>query len=86
MGAAAGGAFNVRVAESRSALGGEATRFASAGVEPGMPRGTVNALAVLVNVLGECHRAPRWFLAAVRSRAMRNWSGVDEALMAARAG
>jgi len=47
---------------------------------------TVNALAVLVNVLGECHRAPRWFLAAVRSRAMRNWSGVDEALMAARAG
>jgi len=47
---------------------------------------SVNALAALVNVLGEAHRAPRWFLAAVRSRALRNWSGVEEALTAARAG
>ncbi len=46
---------------------------------------SVNALAVLVNVLGEAHRAPRWFLAAVRSRALLNWSGVDAALTAAMA-
>ena len=47
---------------------------------------SVNALAVLVNVLGEAHRAPRWFVAAVRSRALRNWSGVDLALAGAMAG
>jgi hypothetical protein len=44
---------------------------------------SVNALAALINVLGEAHRAPRWFLAAVRARAKRNWSGVEEALLAA---
>ena len=38
---------------------------------------TVNALATLVNVLGEAHRAPRWFLAAVRARAQRPWKGLD---------
>jgi hypothetical protein len=38
---------------------------------------TVNALATLVNVLGEAHRAPRWFLAAVRARAQRQWRGLD---------
>jgi hypothetical protein len=41
---------------------------------------SVNALALLVNVLGEAHCAPRWFLAAVRSRATKGWSGVAEAL------
>jgi hypothetical protein len=41
---------------------------------------SVNALAALVNVLGETHRAPRWFLDAVRSRARQNWAGVDAAL------
>jgi hypothetical protein len=41
---------------------------------------SVNALAALVNVLGEAHRAPRWFLDAVRSRARQNWAGVDAAL------
>ncbi len=41
---------------------------------------SVNALAVLVNVLSEAHRAPRWFLAAVRARATQGWSGVAEAL------
>jgi hypothetical protein len=46
---------------------------------------TVNALATLVNVLGEAHRAPRWFLAAVRARATKGWTGVDEAMAAARA-
>ena len=44
---------------------------------------SVNALAVLVNVLSEAHRAPRWFLAAVRGRARRGWPGVEEALSAA---
>jgi hypothetical protein len=44
---------------------------------------TVNALAALVNVLGEAHRAPRWFLAAVRSRAQREWSGLEAAVAAA---
>jgi hypothetical protein len=38
---------------------------------------TINALATLVNVLGEAHRAPRWFLAAVRARAQRQWAGLD---------
>ncbi len=38
---------------------------------------TVNALATLVNVLGEAHRAPAWFLAAVRARAKRQWRGLD---------
>ena len=47
---------------------------------------SVNALAALVNVLGEAHRAPRWFLAAVRARAMRNWSGVELAMSSAMAG
>jgi hypothetical protein len=44
---------------------------------------SVNALAVLVNVLSEAYRAPRWFLAAVRARANQGWSGVAEALAAA---
>ena len=44
---------------------------------------TVNALATLVNVLGEAHRAPRWFLAAVRARAQKQWAGLDLALAAA---
>lgn len=47
---------------------------------------SVNALAVLVNVLGEAQRAPRWFLAAVRARATRGWTGVAEALALAAAG
>ena len=38
---------------------------------------TLNALAILVNVLGEAHRAPRWFLAAVRARAQRQWAGLE---------
>ena len=45
---------------------------------------SVNGLAALVNVLAEAHRAPRWFLAAVRARAKRGWPGVDAALAAAR--
>ncbi|MGD0562832.1 MAG: hypothetical protein ABSA66_07035 [Roseiarcus sp.] len=47
---------------------------------------SVNALAALVAVLAEAHRAPAWFLAAVRARAARGWSGVDAAVMAASAG
>ena len=44
---------------------------------------TIDALAVLVNVLAEAHRAPEWFVAAVRARADGGWPGVDEALRAA---
>ena len=44
---------------------------------------SVNALAALVNVLGEAHRVPRWFLDAVRARAGQNWSGVGAALAGA---
>jgi hypothetical protein len=40
---------------------------------------TVAALATLVNVLGEAHRAPAWFLAAVRARAQRPWAGLESA-------
>jgi hypothetical protein len=47
---------------------------------------SVNALAVLVNVLVEAHRVPQWFVAAVRARAERGWPGVDAALKAALAG
>jgi hypothetical protein len=44
------------------------------------------ALAALVNVLAEAHRAPQWFIDAVRARAMRGWPGVDEALLASTPG
>ena len=40
---------------------------------------TVNALATLVDVLGEAHRVPLWFLAAVRARAHRPWKGLEGA-------
>ena len=30
---------------------------------------SIEALAALVNVLAEAHRAPQWFVAAVRARA-----------------
>jgi hypothetical protein len=43
---------------------------------------SIDALAVLVNVLAEAHRVPQWFVAAVRTRADRGWPGVDEALQA----
>jgi hypothetical protein len=44
---------------------------------------TVEALAALVNVLAEAHRAPEWFVAAVKARASGGWPGVEEALRAA---
>jgi hypothetical protein len=44
---------------------------------------SAGALAALVNVLAESHRAPQWFIEAVRARATRGWAGVDEALLAA---
>jgi hypothetical protein len=43
---------------------------------------TVNALATLVNVLGETHRAPVWFLAAVRARAECERVGLEGAARA----
>jgi hypothetical protein len=41
---------------------------------------SVNALAVLVNVLAEAHRVPQWLVSAARSRARGGWPGVNEAL------
>lgn len=44
---------------------------------------SAEALAALVNVLAEAHRAPDWFVAAVKERAAaRGWSGADGALRA----
>ena len=40
---------------------------------------SLNALALLVNVLAEAHRVPLWFLAAVKSRASQGWAGVEDA-------
>lgn len=45
---------------------------------------SVTALAVLVNVLAEAQRVPLWLPAAVKGRANAGWSGVREALDAAR--
>src|SRR6202163_551988 len=44
---------------------------------------TVEALAALVNVLAEAHRAPEWFVAAVKARANGGPAGVEAALRAA---
>ncbi len=44
---------------------------------------TVDALAALVNVLAEAHRAPEWFVAAVKDRANGGWPEVQAALRAA---
>ncbi|MFY9968030.1 MAG: hypothetical protein WAK41_01300 [Roseiarcus sp.] len=44
---------------------------------------TVEALAALVNVLAEAHRAPEWLVTAVKARANGGWPGVEEALRAA---
>jgi len=41
---------------------------------------TLNAFAVLVNVLAEAHRVPAWLPAAVKGRAAAGWQGVSEAL------
>ena len=42
---------------------------------------SIEALAALVNVLAEAHRAPQWFVTAVRARAVQ-WPGVEAALRA----
>jgi hypothetical protein len=47
--------------------------------------GSLEALAALVNVLAEAHRAPKWLIAAARERAAR-WPGVKEAVSRAKAG
>ncbi len=44
---------------------------------------SINALAVLVNVLAEAHRVPLWLPAAAKGRANAGWTGVREALAAA---
>jgi len=43
---------------------------------------SLEALGALVNVLAQAHRAPQWFVAAVRVRAA-GWPGVNEALRVA---
>jgi len=43
---------------------------------------SLEALAALVNVLAEAHRAPKWFVSAVRARAA-GWPGVEAALRTA---
>ena len=44
---------------------------------------SVEALAALINVLAEAHRAPDWFVAAVKERAAAGgWPGADGALRA----
>ena len=43
---------------------------------------SLEALGALVNVLAQAHRAPQWFVAAVRARAA-GWPGVNEALRVA---
>ena len=42
---------------------------------------SVEALAALVNVLAEAHRAPQWFVSAVRARAAQ-WGAAQAALRA----
>ena len=42
---------------------------------------SIEALAALVNVLAEAHRAPQWFVTAVRARAAQ-WQTADAALRA----
>jgi len=41
---------------------------------------SLNALAVLVNVLAEAVEAPAWLVFAAKARAARNWPGVAEAM------
>ncbi|HLW92203.1 MAG TPA: hypothetical protein VKS78_13020 [Roseiarcus sp.] len=47
---------------------------------------TPEALAALVNVLSEAHRAPPWLIAAAKARVASGWPGVEKALAAAQAG
>jgi len=44
---------------------------------------SAEALAALVNVLAGAHRAPQWFVAAVKARAAGAWPQLGEALRAA---
>ena len=43
---------------------------------------SLEALGALVNVLAQAHRAPQWFVAAVKARAP-GWPGVNGAMRAA---
>ena len=46
---------------------------------------SIGALAALVNVLTEAHRAPQWLAGAAHARIRRGWPGVNEALHVAAA-
>lgn len=39
---------------------------------------SVTVMALLVNLLAECHKVPTWFLAEVRGLATRNWAALDD--------
>ena len=39
---------------------------------------TLSAFAILVAVLDEAERTPRWFAPAVRGRALKGWPGLEE--------
>ena len=39
---------------------------------------TIAGFAVLINVLDQAHRVPRWFAAAVRARAAAGWPSLDD--------
>ena len=46
---------------------------------------TLNAFAVLINVLAETGRVPAWLVGAARARAARGWPGIEDAAAAASA-
>ena len=43
---------------------------------------TLTAFAILVALLDEAERTPRWFAPAVRGRAQKGWPGLEDALAA----
>lgn len=43
---------------------------------------TLSAFAILVTILDEAERTPRWFAPTVRGRAMKGWPGLEEAVAA----
>jgi hypothetical protein len=69
----------VRQAEPKGVINDERARWLLARVDECK---SVEALAALVNVLAEAHRAPDWFVAAVKERAVARGSGAAAALRA----
>ena len=44
---------------------------------------TLSAFAILIAVLDDAQRTPRWFAPAVRGRALKGWPGLEDAMQAA---